>query len=81
MKSNLISKSESAEVMKEISSQWKISLPKIKNLKFHHIDDDMVIVSGQGLKAVKKGDSYLPFLSEIEILEKSSSGSIELLPA
>ena len=70
MKSNLISKSETAQVIKEISSQWKIDLPKIKNLKFHYFDDGVVIISGIGLKAIKTGDSYLPFLTETEILKK-----------
>ena len=70
MKSNLISKSETAEVIKEISSQWKIELLKIKNLKFHYLDDDVIIITGFGLKAIKIGDSYLPFLTETEILKK-----------
>ena len=30
MKSNLISKSETASIMKQISEDWKIELPKIK---------------------------------------------------
>ena len=70
MKSNLISKSETAQVIKEISSQWKIELPKIKNLKFHYFDDDVIIITGIGLKAIKAGNSYLPFLTETEILKK-----------
>ncbi len=70
MKSNLISKSETAQVIKEISSQWNIELPKIKNLKFHYLDDDVIIITGIGLKAIKIGDSYLPFLTETEILKK-----------
>jgi len=39
LKSNLISKSETVAVLNEISSQWKIDIPKVKNLKFHHISD------------------------------------------
>ena len=70
MKSNLVSKRETAEVIKEISSQWKIELPKIKNLKFHYFDDDIIIISGTGLKAIKNGDSYFPFLTETLILKK-----------
>ena len=70
MKSNLISKSETAQVIKEISSQWKIEFPKIKNLKFHYSDDDVIIITGIGLKAIKTGNSYLPFLTETEILKK-----------
>ncbi|MGI0064804.1 MAG: PUA domain-containing protein [Nitrosopumilaceae archaeon] len=70
MKSNLISKSETAEVVKEISAQWKIDLPRIKNLKFHYLEDDVLIITGSGLKAIKTGDVYLPFLTETEILKK-----------
>jgi malignant T-cell-amplified sequence len=70
LKSNLISKSETALVIKEISQQWKINLPKIKNLKFHYLDDDVVIITGIGLKAIKTGEAYLPFLTDIEILKK-----------
>lgn len=70
MKSNLISKSETAEVIKEISSQWKIDLPKIKNLKFHYLDNDILIITGTGLKVIKIKNIYIPFLSETEILKK-----------
>lgn len=70
MKSNLISKSETAQVIKEISAQWKIELPKIKNLRFHYLDDDVVIITATGFKAIKTGDLYLPFLTETEILKK-----------
>ena len=70
MKSNLISKSETAAVLKEISSQWKIELPKIKNLQFYYIEEDVIIICGSGLTAIKKKDSYIPFLAETKILEK-----------
>jgi len=70
LKSNLISKSETAQVVKEISDQWKIELPKIKNLKFHYLEDDVIIITGIGLKAIKVGDAYLPFLTDTEILKK-----------
>ena len=70
MKSNLISKSETAEVINEISQQWKIELPKIKNLKFHYLEDDIIIITGTNLKAIKSGDTYIPFLTEIDILKK-----------
>ena len=70
MKSNLISKSETAQVIKQISSQWKIELPKIKNLKFHYFDDQVIIITGKELKAVKIGDVFLPFLTETEILKR-----------
>ena len=70
MKSNLISKSETADVIKEISQQWKIELPKIKNLKFHYLEEDIIIITGTNLKAIKNGEIYIPFLTEMEILKK-----------
>ena len=70
MKSNLISKSETAEVIKDISNQWKLDIPKIKNLKFHYMDDEIIIITGTNLKAIKIDDAYIPFLSETDILKK-----------
>ena len=70
MKSNLISKSETASIMKQISEEWKIELPKIKNLRFHHITENEVIITGDGITAIKIDDKILPHLSEIELLKK-----------
>ncbi len=78
MKSNLISKSESAAVFKEISSQWKIELPKIKNLRFYYMEEGDAIITGNGIKALKIGNTYLPFLSEFEILEKFPKVTVDM---
>ena len=73
MKSNLISKSETASVLKTISEKWKMEFPKIKNLKVHEISNDAQIITGKGIKILKINDDYLPFLSETETLEKFAS--------
>jgi malignant T-cell-amplified sequence len=78
LKSNLISKSESAEVIKEIASQWKIELPKIKNLRFYYMEEGDAIITGNGIKALKIGNMYLPFLSEVEILEKFPKVTVDM---
>ena len=70
MKSNLISKSESSDILKDITSRWKMDIPKTKNLKVHQITDDAQLIIGDGFKALKVDDEYIPFLSETEILEK-----------
>ena len=70
MKSNLISKSETITLIKELKQEWKIELPKIKNLRFHHISDNEIIITGDGVTAIKIDDKILPHLSEIEILKK-----------
>ena len=70
MKSHLISKSETAALIKEVSEKWKIDIPKIKNLKVHKISDDAELVTGDGIKILKINNNYLPFLSETQMLEK-----------
>lgn len=70
MKSNLISKSETATLLKTVSERWGIEFPKMKNVKVHQILDDAQIITGNGIKILKVDEDYLPFLSEIEMLEK-----------
>jgi len=70
LKSNLISKSETSNILEQINSQWKIELPKQKNIKTHEVDEKGVIITGNGITAVKMGDDILPFLDDIPILEK-----------
>ncbi len=70
MKSNLISKSETSELLKIVSERWEVECPKIKNLKVHQILDNAQIITGKGIKILKIDDDYLPFLSETETLER-----------
>jgi len=70
LKSNLISKSETASLLKIISERWGMEFPKIKNLKVHQITEDAQIIVGNGVKILKTNDEYIPFLSEIGLLEK-----------
>ena len=70
MKSNLLSKSESSSIIKEITNQWKIDLPNIKNLKINYITDNSQIITGKELSILKLEKEYLPFLSGIKILKK-----------
>ena len=70
MKTNLISKSETATVLKTISEKWNMVFPKIKNLKVHGISNDAQIIVGDGIKILKVNDEYIPFLSETQTLEK-----------
>jgi len=70
LKSNLISKSETAKILEQINTQWKIELPKQKNVRTHKVDEKGVIITGNGITAVKIGDDILPFLDDIPILEK-----------
>ena len=70
MKSNLISKSETTSVLKTVSEKWNMEFPKIKNLKVHEISNEGQIIVGNGIKILKINDEFVPFLSEVDTLEK-----------
>ena len=53
-----------------MKSQWKIELPKQKNIKTHDVTENGVIITGNEITAVKIGENILPFLDDIPILEK-----------
>lgn len=78
MKSNLISKSETNELLKKIASQWKIEIPKIKNLRIYFITDDAQIITSKDMMILKIGDIHLPFLSQKELLEKFSHVMVDM---
>ena len=78
MKSNLISKSETSALLKEVSENWDIEIPKIKNLKVHQISNEAQIITGKGIKILKVNDDYIPFLSETEILEKFPNVTVDM---
>ncbi len=56
--------------MSEIIKQWHIELPKTKTLVIHELDDNSSLIKGENIAAIRIGEMYLPFLSEIELLEK-----------
>ena len=70
MKTNLISKSETTQLLKIVAEKWKMEIPKVKNLKVYEIDDETNLITGKEIKILKIKDEYLPFLSEILTLKK-----------
>ena len=70
MKSHNISKSEISEIVDKIIKQWHINLPKAKTLVLHELDDNTSLITGDSITAIRIGEIYLPFLSEIVLLEK-----------
>lgn len=78
MKSNLISKTDTAIVLKEISEQWRLELPKIKNLKIYELEDNARIIAGDGITALKVDQTYLPFLTDAKILERFPNVTVDM---
>ena len=70
MKSNLISKSETDDLLKQVSAQWKIQIPKAKNLKMYRIMDNVQIFTAKDIMILQIEETYLPFLSHTSLLEK-----------
>ena len=78
MKSNLISKSKTAEILEQINSQWNVKLSKQKNVRFHYITDNEIIITGTDITAIMVGNNILPFLSETAILKKFPSVVVDM---
>ena len=78
MKTNLVSKSETNQILKLVSQQWKQELPKIKNLKVHFIDNNSQLIVGGDLTILKLNDDYLPFLNQNQVLEKFPNVMVDM---
>ena len=78
MKANLISKSETNQILKSVSTEWRQELPKIKNLKVYFIDEHTQLMTGNKITVLKINDSYLPFLDQTEVLEKFPNVMVDM---
>ncbi len=74
----MISKSQTAEVLRTVSEQWGVEFPRVKNLTVHHIADGAQMITGVGVKILKTRSGYLPFLSETGILEKFPRVTVDM---
>ena len=66
------------QILKSVSDDWKLELPKIKNLKVYYIDDDAQIIIGDGIKILNVDGCYVPLLSEDPILEKLANVIVDM---
>jgi PUA domain protein len=60
-----------------MTEQWHIEIPKTKTLVMHEIDDNSNLIKGDNITAIQIGDSYIPFLSETELLEKFPKATVD----
>lgn len=70
MKSHPLSKSDSNEIIADISSQWKMQIPKTKTLISHEVDENTLLITSEDFTAIRIDKTYLPLLSETSLLEK-----------
>ena len=78
MKTNLKSKSETSEILNTVSKLWNKDVPKIKNLKSHYLDNDSEILIGNDLKIIRIGEEYLPFLTELKLLDTFPNVTVDM---
>jgi len=78
LKTNLKSKSETSEILNTVSKLWNKDLPKIKNLKSHYLDNDSEILIGGDLKIIRIGEEYLPFLTELKLLDTFPNVTVDM---
>tara|TARA_B110000014_G_scaffold215371_1_gene168986 strand:+ start:1487 stop:1957 length:471 start_codon:yes stop_codon:yes gene_type:complete len=78
LKTNLLSKSETSDILKLISKRWSQELPKMKNLKSHYVDNESQILIGDTFKILKLRDEFIPFLTEIKLLENFPSVTVDM---
>ena len=55
MKSHLLSKSESASLLADVSGAWGLDLPRTKNLRVYDLGGGASLVAGGGFKALRLG--------------------------
>jgi PUA domain protein len=70
LKSHNLSKSDISEVIGKMTSQWHIELPRSKTLVMHELEEGVSLITGDSLTALRMRDVFMPFLSEIGLLEK-----------
>jgi len=73
-----MSKTETSDILNQISKKWNRNLPKIKNIKVHYVDDNAQILVGVNFKILRLEDEFIPFLSESELLESFPNVTVDM---
>lgn len=70
MRSNNISKSQTAQILARISDVWGFDMPKLRNLVVHDLAEKVRLMTGKDLAILDLDGTYLPFLSCVSLLAK-----------
>ena len=63
-----MSKTETSDVLNQVSKKWNREIPKIKNIKVHYVDDTSQILVGNDFKVLRLENEFIPFLTETKLL-------------
>ena len=63
-----MSKTETSDILNQVSKKWNREIPKIKNIKVHYVDDTSQILVGNDFKVLRLENEFIPFLTESKLL-------------
>ena len=63
-----MSKTETSDVLNQVSKKWNREIPKIKNIKVHYVDGTSQILVGDNFKVLRLENEFIPFLTETKLL-------------
>ena len=73
-----MSKTETSDILNQVSKKWNREIPKIKNIKVHYVDNNSEILMGDGFKVLRLENEFIPFLSEIKLLESFPNVMVDM---
>ena len=78
MKTNLLSKSDTAVLIEKITTQWKnIKIPHVKNIRVYYLDNAQLIEI-EGMRILEMNDIFLPYLGDVNALEKFANVTVDM---
>ena len=73
-----MSKTETSDVLNQVSKKWNREIPKIKNIKVHYVDDTSQILVGDNFKVLRLENEFIPFLTESKLLESFPNVMVDM---
>ena len=73
-----MSKTETSDVLNQVSKKWNREIPKIKNIKVHYVDDTSQILVGDNFKVLRLENEFIPFLTETKLLESFPNVMVDM---
>ena len=73
-----MSKTETSDVLNQVSKKWNREIPKIKNIKVHYVDDTSQILVGDDFKILRLENEFIPFLTESKLLESFPNVMVDM---
>ena len=73
-----MSKTETSDVLNQVSKKWNREIPKIKNIQVHYVDGTSQILVGDNFKVLRLENEFIPFLTESKLLESFPNVMVDM---